>query len=726
MNRFGNWERAAAGLCLLFLAGIWLQWGMPAKAQRGGDMQMPLPVYNNGGYMVKAGEITYWSRPPILYTTKRCEGSIVYSSDGEKWETLWETGYADTKLYSDGFSLYFGSWEEQHGDMVYRMDLSSREVRPLCNGEIQYYDREANQFYLEITLSEYQPYEELDGLYRYDIASGDMVKVLDKGEAPILFDGDCIYYTAQEGCELWRADTDSGRKEMVIREESDGSSYAWERICGLEKAGGRLVYSFGSFQGSAAVFYGNYCSVKEDGSDKRVYPADQAQFFAFGGYVCVNKGYQAAPPAKQPGYYCLSPDFSREFYMEEVGAVISYDREGDWVYYEGKIEGQEALAAGADVNKMQAPDLCRMHSDGSGKQLLIRGDEVTFGLEKESDKCGYRHVQAVDGRVYAEMECWGYRGYSGWRDDFLERRVYCAEQGKVSLVQSVTAVLGRKAASGEACLPVEIFSARLRSWIDRYLHTFLQRREMFAYLKDAESPDLWPGRLTAAVYEGGKLEIRHYDTKEEFLVRYGFSGEEPYFAWYGEDGSLQTEVYYKEETGKGCGIRYVKEKGAEHGGRLPRGFVFEHTVEREWAKPDPWLVRTADGKDGSEAVEQFREACTWTPEGKMLSYHSTGVLDYYGMEPIHVIDVVFRYREDKSLESKEYWQSAEVFGSSGARSGYCRYGQKGELLYESIRHFMGNYEYYYIYGEDAAKPSFCLELDNRMGYWIAAEFAGYR
>ena len=88
-----------------------------------------------------------------------------------------------------------------------------------------------------------------------------------------------------------------------------------------------------------------------------------------------------------------------------------------------------------------------------------------------------------------------------------------------------------------------------------------------------------------------------------------------------------------------------------------------------------------------------------------------------------VIEITYFYRDDGTLEKKEGFYNAWIFGTVGC-SERCFYDAQGRLIYSSAYITHGSLDYYYIYEGENAAPAYCLCLDDNLGTWFP-EMARY-
>ncbi|MBO5055038.1 MAG: hypothetical protein J6C64_01595 [Lachnospiraceae bacterium] len=643
----------------------------------------PMQVCNNGGYIIKIGNTFYWHQRALVFASKRCEGKLLRSAEGGDFEEIMETGMAESRLYSDGRYLYFGVCDEQIGEAVYRMDLQTLEREPFANGRPQYYDTVQKKLYIETDCYSYQ---DLDGIYCYDIEAEKISKILDYESRILAYGKESIYYTTDLN-EIWRMDTADLKKELIVTEKSKNEDgYDRDFIYRLVETDDRIIYNLGHYSGSEGYYSGNSYSILKDGTDKRKYSGNSEVLYSAGNSIYVSS-YEYVSVYKMPteleegkGYFCLSSDFSEENYVGDIiGDFICYDEVNHKIYYSRSEDGN-----------WQLPNLYRCHEDGSGKKLLLEGCNLGYILEKESDRMSYVRIDIVDDKIYIETQSWGHRGYSGWRNDFLEQKIHLIHTDGVGME--------------------ELYTVEKNSQEENLR---LKKQKILAErtADERENLDLWKSKLMVTDYRNNEIIIREYEEKEDFLKEYCMEDREPYFIYYDNNHKVQMELFYDEERRTGCGVRYVKEK--EKDTYLMRGFVFDKTIEKIWEIPDKFSLKSDLGKSGEESVKDYQEDWELDERGKIVHYKSTGIMEFMGdTEPFSIIEINFTYREDGTLACKDCWYNPYILSS------FCRrsfYDEAGRIFYEVTQK---GQEYYYIYEENSESPLFGLLLDNENGFWI--------
>lgn len=204
-------------------------------------------------------------------------------------------------------------------------------------------------------------------------------------------------------------------------------------------------------------------------------------------------------------------------------------------------------------------------------------------------------------------------------------------------------------------------------------------------------------------------ELAGEKDKEAFLAARGVQDtEKPFFEYYDEDGTLLLTVYMDDPAEGGTGIYYFYTMA---GNLYVQGFGIPACEEAEWA--DRRFDVTKDGGigDGS-GVEGYEESYEYNDGGQLVRFLSEGTITDMG-EPYRdrVIEVTYSYREDGTLEKKEGFYNAWVFGTTGC-SETCFYDTEERLIHSYAYITHGSTEDFYIYLGDGSNPDYRLMLDH--------------
>lgn len=201
-------------------------------------------------------------------------------------------------------------------------------------------------------------------------------------------------------------------------------------------------------------------------------------------------------------------------------------------------------------------------------------------------------------------------------------------------------------------------------------------------------------------------------TREEFIDTYmgpGASTEDPIYSYYGEDGSLQMELYYDFTANKGCGIRYSYYENDKE----MKGFVLEECKNRSFQKENADVIRTIDSIVENESFIQVRdydEAYEYDEAGRVRTYEVSGVAyseESYVGDTCWLTTTEFEYWGNGTVKKKAFTRNMAVWGQIGQY--YTEYfDQEGRLIYDIGYASPGDYENYYIYENDSDIPAYSI------------------
>lgn len=223
---------------------------------------------------------------------------------------------------------------------------------------------------------------------------------------------------------------------------------------------------------------------------------------------------------------------------------------------------------------------------------------------------------------------------------------------------------------------------------------------------------------TTKVTQGG-YETVTYQNREELLAGCGFQGKEPFYEYYDSFHRLELELFFDEQTGRGCGILYgYKYNYALEQVTSCQGFAFEQVTTEKWEPEDTFSTLSIHGEDArADNVSGYSEIYEYTDDGKLSSFESRGTLVDYGEEKGEdkLLSMDYVYRNDGTLYHKQYFHHHILFGST-QMSQSCYFDEQGRITcnYSYVTH--GSYSYYYIYGDNSEMPAYCLMLDSA-GAW---------
>lgn len=222
---------------------------------------------------------------------------------------------------------------------------------------------------------------------------------------------------------------------------------------------------------------------------------------------------------------------------------------------------------------------------------------------------------------------------------------------------------------------------------------------------------------------GNEGHMEEYPDKQTLLAEYGFAGMEPSYEAYDERGNLSLELYVNEQEKTACGFihQYRFSSDVEKMEYL-YGFTIDEIWEAEWEEPDPYDMKTYDGENGADSVEDYEEILEYREDGKPDSFISKGYIEWLkdgGAETGKdtLIEIAYVYRDDGSMFCRRYRHNSYVFSTT-----FCTldsyYDENSRVVYENGYITHGSLLYYYFYDDEGRKPEYCLELDDNLGYYI--------
>ncbi|MCM1325508.1 MAG: hypothetical protein NC094_00210 [Bacteroidales bacterium] len=239
------------------------------------------------------------------------------------------------------------------------------------------------------------------------------------------------------------------------------------------------------------------------------------------------------------------------------------------------------------------------------------------------------------------------------------------------------------------------------------------------YTKSAQDPNL-KGFENVRKEAFGDDNLAEYPDRQTLLEDFGVWGTKAFYEYYDALGNLQLELYFDPATEKGCGIRhkYYYTDASEKLETL-YGFAFNSTYPMKWEEEDAFSTKSYEGTDGADSVKDYEEQMEYRQDGKPDSFYSQGIVDWLSEaeEPMMVLSIDWVYRDDGSLYYRNYNHNSYIFGTSCL---YIRgyYDKAGRTLFERSYITHGSIEDYYIYTDDGKKPTYCLNLDDNLGYYL--------
>lgn len=185
------------------------------------------------------------------------------------------------------------------------------------------------------------------------------------------------------------------------------------------------------------------------------------------------------------------------------------------------------------------------------------------------------------------------------------------------------------------------------------------------------------------------LEQIEYEDKQAFLADHGFAGSEAFYEYRDRFGNLIMEIYFDQQAGRGCGIRYYYSFNDKLKKRATRdGFAFEAVETGVWEPQEEFSKLTVYGDDVSKSASGYKE--------------------------------IYKYTDDGTLYHREYHHYPKFFSSTG-QSEDGDYDKQGRLVYRYSYITHGAMDEYYLYDGNHKEPKYRLFLD-----WGASNYAYVR
>lgn len=210
-----------------------------------------------------------------------------------------------------------------------------------------------------------------------------------------------------------------------------------------------------------------------------------------------------------------------------------------------------------------------------------------------------------------------------------------------------------------------------------------------------------------------------FEDEESFLSGFGFDESQLIYEYRDVDDIRRLLLYFDEESGEGCGIRY-----GGNNGEYQYGFTFDDAVEEEWTGflTDFNKQISIYGSTGDDYVDDYQEEFVYDSEGRLIKYVSTGLFDDR-TEGETILEFHYEYYDNDVLKYRYYYHNPCIFGTtSDTRDSY--FDELGRVEYEQAYITHGSLEYYYIYSELEQIPRYVLLLDDNLGAFIP-EFTCY-
>lgn len=223
-------------------------------------------------------------------------------------------------------------------------------------------------------------------------------------------------------------------------------------------------------------------------------------------------------------------------------------------------------------------------------------------------------------------------------------------------------------------------------------------------------------------------ETTYYKSASDFIADCGFEEDKPFWEYYTEEGNLQLALYYDETSKEGCGVRYYPGEDKPEGGFR---FLGEISDEPQYSVMEAWVDLASNStlscrrSTGKTAVSEYKESreCFENWPYDMRHFASKGIVkSAEDGKSSSLVEIDWIYRNDETLQRKEYRHNPQVFGTYRS-SGEYYYGKDEKLLYQKFKTDNSSGEVYYIYGEDDIVPEYYLYIDQNQG--ILAELVSY-
>lgn len=227
-------------------------------------------------------------------------------------------------------------------------------------------------------------------------------------------------------------------------------------------------------------------------------------------------------------------------------------------------------------------------------------------------------------------------------------------------------------------------------------------------------------------------ETVYYKYASDFIADCGFEEDKPFWEYHTEEGNLQLALYYDEASKEGCGVRYYPEEDKPEKGFRFLGEIFDepqYSVMEAWVDLASNSTLSCKRSTGKTAVSEYEESgeCFENRhyDYDMKHFASKGIIRSVGDGKLSsLVEIDWIYRNDETLQRKEYRHNSRVFGTYRSSAEYY-YGddENEKLLYQKFKTDYGSGEVYYIYGEDDIVPEYYLHIDQNQG--IFAELVSY-
>lgn len=215
-----------------------------------------------------------------------------------------------------------------------------------------------------------------------------------------------------------------------------------------------------------------------------------------------------------------------------------------------------------------------------------------------------------------------------------------------------------------------------------------------------------------------------YEDRQSLLEEYGFGDKEPDYESYDERGNLRLELYVDEVSGTACGFahdyRYTYDWEKRE---YLYGFTVDAIYGQVWEEPDPFNMKSVNGTDGADEVEDYEETLQYREDGQPDYFESEGYITWLRDDDEEaeykdtLLQISYIYRDDGTLFYRGYRHNSNVFGTTFLNLN-SYYDEAGRISYEDGYITHGTYYYYYFYEDNEKKPKYCLAVDDNLGYHI--------
>lgn len=234
-------------------------------------------------------------------------------------------------------------------------------------------------------------------------------------------------------------------------------------------------------------------------------------------------------------------------------------------------------------------------------------------------------------------------------------------------------------------------------------------------------------------YAGSMYDLLTEEDVEEYLKGLEMENVNP-VCFYDLNGAPKLKLYCDWETGRGCGLAYEEtEDGTDLLGFEINGYGWNDY----WNFPNPYSTQIRHGEDLRidripyfiyKMITGLEETYTYDSENRLCAYHLRGCVKTEGEESKQeeLFTVSYSYRENGTLQEKEYQFNDEVFGHVSVDwNPHYVYDELERLLYVEYGRRKAFDTGYLIYEGDSMIPAAYLELDYYSLYFVSLEEQDY-